>query len=210
MTTLNVSSYLPNLLGPVAIKVAGVAQESRATINFTGCTAADDGEQLTIAASVGATPSGTGLRKVVAGVEAGAAATLVNDDVDAAAAIAGTKISPVFTALLAGARGIGFEVLTEAGAGPFDDYAIGNYSVLYVTGNSTFTGFVPPAGGRAHLLFVCCPTANTIGLSNLSGSSLSSNQIALEGNAPSVTASGFVLLYVPGATKWKLMAYPQF
>jgi hypothetical protein len=209
MPTINVSSYLPSLLGPVAIKVAGVDQEPRATINFTGCTAADDGEQLTIAASVGSTPTGTGLRKVVSGTEAAAAALLVDADVNASAAIAGTKISPVFTALLAGARGIGFEVLTEAGAGPFNDYAIGNYSVLYVTGNSTFTGFVPPAGGRAHVLFVCCPTANTITLSNLTGST-AAYQIALEGNAPSVSASGFLMIYVPGATKWKLMAYPQF
>jgi hypothetical protein len=39
------------------------------------------------------TPTGTGLRKVVAGVEAAAAATLVNADVDAAAAIAVTKLA---------------------------------------------------------------------------------------------------------------------
>ncbi len=44
----------------------------------------------------GSTPTGTGLRKVVAGVENAAASLLVNADVDAAAAIAGTKVSPDF------------------------------------------------------------------------------------------------------------------
>ncbi len=44
----------------------------------------------------GGTPTGTGLRKVVAGVEDAAASLLVDADVNAAAAIAGTKISPDF------------------------------------------------------------------------------------------------------------------
>lgn len=44
------------------------------------------------------TPTGTGLRKIVSGVESSAAATLVDADVNAAAAIAGSKISPNFGA----------------------------------------------------------------------------------------------------------------
>lgn len=44
----NVSSLLPNLLGPVVIAAAGAAQPSRATINFAGATASDDGETLTL------------------------------------------------------------------------------------------------------------------------------------------------------------------
>jgi hypothetical protein len=44
----------------------------------------------------GTVPTGTGLRKVVSGTEDAAASLLVNADVDAAAAIAGTKVSPDF------------------------------------------------------------------------------------------------------------------
>lgn len=51
---------------------------------------------LTQSGSGSPTPTGDGLRKVVAGVENAAASLLVNADVDAAAAIAGTKISSDF------------------------------------------------------------------------------------------------------------------
>jgi hypothetical protein len=44
----------------------------------------------------GTTPTGTGLRKVVSGVEDAAASLLVNADVSASAAIAGTKVAPNF------------------------------------------------------------------------------------------------------------------
>ena len=42
------------------------------------------------------TPTGTGIRHVVNGVETAAAATIVNADVSATAVIAGTKVSPNF------------------------------------------------------------------------------------------------------------------
>jgi hypothetical protein len=48
--------------------------------------------------SGGSTPTGTGVRKVAAGVEDAAASLVLNADVDAAAAIAGSKISPDFGA----------------------------------------------------------------------------------------------------------------
>lgn len=59
----------------------------------------DPTNERTIVDSLGSTPTGTGLRKVVAGVEDAAASLLVNADVDAAAAIALSK-----TALSANAQ----------------------------------------------------------------------------------------------------------
>jgi len=47
----------------------------------------------------GSTPTGTGVRKVVAGVENAAASLIVNADVDAAAAIAGSKIVAATTSV---------------------------------------------------------------------------------------------------------------
>ncbi len=70
-----------------------------------------DIEWATIAG--GSTPTGTGLRKVVAGVEDAAASLILNADVDAAAAIAGTKISPNF-----GIQNVATEGTYSSGAVP--------------------------------------------------------------------------------------------
>ncbi|HQY59853.1 MAG TPA: hypothetical protein PK141_00525 [Polyangiaceae bacterium] len=40
--TLNLSGWLPNLLGPIALKVGGVTQTARAAVNWVGVTATDD------------------------------------------------------------------------------------------------------------------------------------------------------------------------
>lgn len=45
----NVSSYLPAMIGPVALKANGEAVQSRSTINFRGVVATDDGSELTFA-----------------------------------------------------------------------------------------------------------------------------------------------------------------
>ena len=52
----------------------------------------------TVAAGGGTTPTGTGVRKVVGGVENAAASLVLNADVDPVAAIAGTKVAPDFGA----------------------------------------------------------------------------------------------------------------
>lgn len=93
---LNLSGWLPNLIGPLAIKVAGVAQTARAAINFVGVSAVDDeaNDQLTLTV---AAPTGTGIPHVVSGVQAAAASLIVNADVDAAAALAASKLAPAGT-----------------------------------------------------------------------------------------------------------------
>lgn len=52
-------------------------------------------ETKVLAAAVGSTPTGTGFRHVTAGVEDGAATLIVNADVNAGAAIAGSKLASV-------------------------------------------------------------------------------------------------------------------
>lgn len=68
--TIDVSSWLPNLIGPLAVKVAGVAQTARRYVNFVGLTAADDPDNdqitLTISSSAPAIGSVTGMGTGVA------------------------------------------------------------------------------------------------------------------------------------------------
>lgn len=74
----------------------------------------------------GSTPTGTGVRKVVAGVENAAASLVVNADVDAAAAIAGTKVAPDFGAQLVATTGdvsLGTGTKPAAGTIRFGDTA---------------------------------------------------------------------------------------
>jgi len=67
---LNLSGWLPNLIGPLAVKVAGVAQTARRYVNFVGLTAADDPDNdqitLTISSSAPAIGSVTGMGTGVA------------------------------------------------------------------------------------------------------------------------------------------------
>lgn len=93
---LNLSGWLPNLIGPLAVKVAGVAQTARAAINFVGVSAVDDeaNDQLTLTV---AAPTGTGIPHVVSGVQAAAASLIVNADVHTAAALAVSKLAPAGT-----------------------------------------------------------------------------------------------------------------
>jgi hypothetical protein len=205
MPTINVSSYLPNLLGPVAIKVAGVAQEARATINFTGCTAADDGEQLTIAASVGATPSGTGLRKVVAGVEAGAAATLVNADVDAAAAIAGSKVSPDFSTQTAILGGVRKTSVTNSSTGAINDLALAaTTSIIVFSGAGAVTLSGVASGSEGRELTIINNTGNTITIPDSSVLSVAANRFRSAYAASTVMQDGVAVdfVYSTATNKW--------
>lgn len=49
MATRNPGGFLPTALGPIRLKANGVAVSSRATINFRGVVATDDGSELTFA-----------------------------------------------------------------------------------------------------------------------------------------------------------------
>jgi len=69
--TQNVAGWLPNLLGPVLIQVAGVAQTPRGNINFAAATGADNATTDTLTVTLGASPStlagdGTGYSQLTA------------------------------------------------------------------------------------------------------------------------------------------------
>jgi hypothetical protein len=92
----DVSSWLPNLLGPVDIEVDGVATEvpRRATINLIGATVEDDSvnERTDITLGSASAPTGTGFPHITAGVQDAAAKLVENADVHASAAIAASKV----------------------------------------------------------------------------------------------------------------------
>lgn len=97
----DLSSWLPGLLGITTVESDGTAVTPRGALNFIGATVTSNAEADSIDVEItagGSTPTGTGLRKVVSGTEAAAAALLVNADVDAAAAIAVTKLATAASA----------------------------------------------------------------------------------------------------------------
>lgn len=81
--SIEVTSWLPNLLGPLDLQVEGVAADvpRRSTFNFIGITVEDDPDNdrtnIEALGAGGSTPTGSGFRRVVAGVE-DAAASAVN------------------------------------------------------------------------------------------------------------------------------------
>ncbi len=99
--TTNVSGWLPNLLGPVEVQDDGTAVTARAAINFIGCTVtdneADDSTDVTPPGS--AAPTGTGIPHVVSGAYSAATSLIVNADVHASAAIAGSKLVSATTSV---------------------------------------------------------------------------------------------------------------
>ena len=98
-------NWLEAMYGPPLLQDEGLAVPVQPTLNFMGAgvTVTDDAANartlITIpGGGAGSVPTGTGLYKVLAGAMVSAAALLVNADVSASAAIAGTKISPDFGA----------------------------------------------------------------------------------------------------------------
>jgi hypothetical protein len=97
MATRDKSSWLPNLIGPVKLQDDGVDLTPRGTVNFVGFTVTDDPDNDTVeiedtGGGGGSTPTGTGFTHITAGVQDAAAKLVVNADVDAAAAIAASKV----------------------------------------------------------------------------------------------------------------------
>ncbi len=122
-------SWLDDMLEGVKTIVSSTAtmpQRSKLKITGAGVTSIVDdptNDQTVVTlggGGGGGTPTGTGLYKVVAGTMVAAAALLVNADVDAAAAIAGTKVSPDF-----GSQAI---------------VTLGNASAATVTASTSFVG----------------------------------------------------------------------
>lgn len=140
------------------------------------------------AAAGGSTPTGTGLRKIVAGVEAAAAALLLDADVDAAAAIAGTKISPNFSTLTTIVGGLRRTTDTDA----VNSGTVNNYALSSTTSALRFTNV-----GGVNLSGIANGTAGrSVVIMNLTGTSLS----LLHASASSSAANRFNIPYAASLT----------
>jgi hypothetical protein len=221
---LNLSGWLPNLIGPLAVKVAGVAQTARAAINFVGVSAVDDeaNDQLTLTV---AAPTGTGIPHVVSGVQAAAASLIVNADVNAAAAIAVSKLAPAGTnghvlttsagvaAWAAAAGGASLPTGCSTLAAVQDVATAGLTSDLALTANAfvtllRFTDAVAPqvdgivSGGAAFRIVIIRPSAASVQVNDYTTSvSAAANQFETAVTL-ATTGAGGIWAYDPTSLRW--------
>lgn len=221
--TIDVSSWLPNLIGPLAVKVAGVAQTARAAINFVGVSAVDDeaNDQLTLTV---ASPTGTGIPHVVSGVQAAAASLIVDADVHASAAVAVSKLAPAGTnghvlttsagvAAWAAAAGASLPTGCSTLAAVQDVATAGLTSDLALTANAfvtllRFTDAVAPqvdgivSGGAAFRIVIIRPSAASVAIVDYTTSASSAaNQFETAVTLAS-TGAGGIWAYDPTSLRW--------
>jgi hypothetical protein len=220
---LNLSGWLPNLIGPLAVKVAGVAQTARAAINFVGVSAVDDeaNDQLTLTV---AAPTGTGIPHVVSGVQAAAASLIVNADVHASAALAVSKLAPAGTnghvlttsagvAAWAAAAGASLPTGCSTLAAVQNVAAAGLTSNLALTDNAfitllRFTDAVAPqvdgivSGSGAFRIVIIRPSAASVAIVDYTTSASSAaNQFETAVTLAS-TGAGGIWAYDPTSLRW--------
>ncbi len=87
-------SWLDRVFLALGIRDDGADLPQRSALNFIGCTVEDDeaNDCTNVTPGGGETPTGTGVRKVISGVEDTAASLIVDADVHASAAIAASKV----------------------------------------------------------------------------------------------------------------------
>ncbi len=211
------------------LRSLGVDQTLRPAINFgAGFTLADNpttaATDVTLSGSAG-TPSGTGLRKVVSGVEATTAATLVNADVSASAAIAVSKLAPAGTNghVLTTSAGVAAWAAASSGAAlptgcsvlaaTQDVATAGLTSDLALTDNAfitllRFTDAVAPSvdgivsGSGAFRIVVIRPSAASVAIVDYTTSvSSAANQFETAVTLAS-TGAGGIWAYDPTSLRW--------
>lgn len=227
---LNVSSWLPNLL-PVLLKVAGVAQTARRYVNFVGVTAVDDAanDQCTITVSGGTTPTGTGIPHIVGGVQNAASSLVVNADVDAAAAVAVSKLAPAGTnghvlttsagvAAWAAASGASLPTGCSTLAAVQDVAAAGLTSDLVLTANAFITLLRFTDGGASSLdgvvsgsgafrFLVIRPATSSVQIVEyITSASAAANQFE-SAVALSVAQYGGIFAYDPTSQRWLTLGH---
>ena len=220
---LNLSGWLPNLIGPLAIKVAGVAQTARAAINFVGVSAVDDeaNDQLTLTV---AAPTGTGIPHVVSGVQAAAASLIVNADVHASAALAVSKLAPAGTnghvlttsagvAAWAAAAGASLPTGCSTLAAVQDVATAGLTSDLALTDNAfitllRFTDGVGPSldgivsGSGAFRIVIIRPSAASVQVNDYTTSVSAAANMFETAVTLAATGAGGIWAYDPTSLRW--------
>jgi hypothetical protein len=221
--TIDLTGWLPGLLGPLRVLINGVKAPAIDDIKFTGAGVSLVGDEIVIpggGGGGGSTPTGTGVRKIVSGVESAEASTIVNADVDAAAAIAGSKIQ------LASASNSGVmyaadfakllnmqsnAIATLSGAGPFNDLNPGDVRAIRFTAGAAvnLSGIVAPPAG-VHWRYSIAST-NSINLLHESSSSTAANRFSFAGGSNRTIASLYAVeaYYDHQTSRWRIDGYPD-
>lgn len=129
----------------------------------------------------GSSPTGTGLAKVSGSAFVGAASLLLDADVDLAAAIAGSKISPDFSTLTTIVGGLRNTEVSNASTGAINDLALAGTTTQIVftgAGAVTLSGLTGGAAGRV------------VTIVNLTG-----NPLTIPENTLSAAANRFRMAY---------------
>lgn len=203
--TIDVSSWLPALVGPVTIKDDGTAKAARAIWDFVGIDITDDGStKLTFTVSPTALSGlGTGVATWLATPSsANLRAALTDETGTGAAVFAG---SPTLTGVAA-LDAMRLAVESNALAGSQNDVAIGNVGLVRVTdaGAVTWTGIAGGAAGR--LLLVTYTGAATLTLTH-DATSTAANRFYCPGSANvSIGPNGVALLVYDGtSSRWRVL-----
>lgn len=211
---VDVTGWIPNTLGPLELQANGlVISPARPKLNFVGLgiTVEDDADNDATKVEIltSSTPTGTGLRKVVSGTESAAAALLVNADVDAAAAIAGSKISPDFSAATVRAKKVRLGTTTIATTGNIDALDSSGASIVRLTGAGAVNVRGILAGNDGDLMVIHNRTGNTVTLVHESGAvGDATRRYDDPGAADYPFAAGAAILYYDGAaSRWVRISY---
>jgi len=163
------------------------------------------------ASAAGSTPTGTGFTHITAGVQDAASKLVENADVDAAAAIAGSKIDPDFGAQNIATTGTSTSAY-HVGSGNIDNAGTGTLDNVSTTGASTirFTGAAPDVtgfdGGTHGRRLILMAVGGPIILQDEGGTSDAANRIALNNTAAPATYyvdSCAELIYDGTTQRWR-------
>jgi hypothetical protein len=163
----------------------------------------------------GGTPTGTGLRKVVGGVENAAASLLLNADVDAAAAIAGSKLQAASAGNAGSMSAAHFTKLSNLGSvagnaatGTVNNFDPGTAQIIEFTGATgpTFTGMLAPDPGDPQVVFLIGPPGQTITFNEQDAASAAANRFENFPFSNNIVSTA-IYAYAPTRQRWVLMHY---
>ena len=209
--TIDVSSWLPALVGPVTIKDDGTAKAARAIWDFVGIDITDDGStKLTFTVSPSALSGlGTGVATWLATPSSANLAAAVTGETGTGALVFGTSptiATPTLTgvSVLGGYR-VGVATKNDAAA-TYNDVAITDVGLIRMTtaGAVIWTGIAGGADGRV-LLVTTTDAAGTLTINHEDAASLEANRCTFAGAANLLINPGVMALLIYDATtaRWR-------
>jgi hypothetical protein len=99
--------------------------------------------------------------------------------------------------------------LTEAGAGPFNDYDMGTSTFMEFTGGASVTvnGILAPAGGVTKRVTLIADDGFTLTLNDQNAGSSAANRLELLGLGASVVCNAATFIYSVNRSRWCVEAY---